>query len=157
MPTGSSLPGPIVVGGVGGSGTRVIAHMDMAYSSNDQQLQNWGWLYNGTAPATESDLPEAALRYWIAANQAAVDQAQRLLGEWFMVLNYDALCESPQPVIEKLLDFLGWGEIAPEVRTRLYALPKMPESAGRYKDAKPLPFSKEQIAAVRAFGFRVDG
>jgi hypothetical protein len=127
----------------------MIRHgLDMAYSSNDQQLKNWVWLYDVTVPASKSDLPEAALRYWIAANQVAVGQAERLLGVRFMMLNYDALCESSQPVIDQLLDFLGWDEIAPEVRTRLYAMPKMPESAGRYIDVGPLPFSDEQIAAV---------
>ena len=136
----------------------MIRHgLDMAYSSNDQQLRSWGWRYGLAAPENSADLPRAALDYWIAANQTTVEQGKRLLGERFMVLSVDALCKAPQPEIDKLLAFLDVGAVPDEVRTRLYAMPRLPESAGRYKDAGLHPFSDEQIAAVRAFGFEVDG
>lgn len=135
----------------------VLRHgLDMAYSQNQQQLENWGWLYDVALPDDPADVPQASLTYWIRSNQTAVETGQQLLGERFMTLNFEQLCTSPASEVDKLLHFLGHADLDAAQRKQLIALPQLPPSAGRYKQAGLEIFPSEDIAAVRALGFAVD-
>lgn len=134
----------------------VVRHgLDMCYSANQQQLYNWGPSFGVAAPDSPALLPQAALSYWIAANQAAIAQGTRHLGERFLVINYDQLCSSPKSEVTRLLDFLG-RDVAAVDADHLFGLPRVPESAGRYRTRDLTVFSADQIDAVRALGFAVD-
>jgi hypothetical protein len=134
----------------------VIRHgLDMCYSANQQQLYNWGPLFGIAVPAMPDHIPQAALNYWIAANRAAIATGTRLLGDRFLVMDYDRLCASPQPEITRLLDFLGIDSASVDT-DQLFALPRVPESAGRYRTRDLSVFSADQLAAVRALGFAVE-
>jgi len=134
----------------------VIRHgLDMAFSRNKQQMANWGHLY-GVAQPTGHDAPAAQLNYWINANQQAVAKGSELLGDNFLLLNYDALCEEPLKYAQMLLDFSGL--LYREHDLELMAtIPRTPKSKGRYLSMGLDQFSSEQIAAVRELGFAVEG
>lgn len=129
--------------------------LDMAFSRNRGQLQRWGSHFGVPFPERQAEVPAAALRYWVRANRAAIEQAQALLGPRFLLLNFDQLCADPAPQMDR---FLGFIEADPgvELRQRLILLPQRPPSTGRYRE-KPLSiFAPEDIEAVRELGFSVE-
>ncbi len=134
---------------------QVIRHgLDMAYSSNQRQLYLWGSFFNLEIPESRGGVPQASLKYWIAANQRAVELGRRLLGNRFLLLNFDRLCLAPEEGMKQLLDFLAFKpeEVPFEA---LCGLPRLPSSASRYLRHEPGTFSQEEIAQVRALGFEV--
>lgn len=134
----------------------VIRHgLDMAYSSNKRQLRLWGPRYGVAVPRRAEDIPPAALAYWVAANQLAVQTGQDLLGGRFLLLNFDALCREPEPHLRALLAFLDLDAAAVDVAA-LARLPKLPASAGRYRQHDLTRHDPALVEAVRGFGFVVD-
>lgn len=132
----------------------VIRHgLDMAYSNNQAQLFNWGRLF-GVIPDSSISLPKASLQYWIKANKQAIDLGQRLLGNKFLLLNFDRLCLNPSAEIDRLLDFVEIDKASVAINN-LVALPRMPKSFGRYKGSDMSVFSNNEIEAVREMGFEV--
>ena len=75
----------------------VVRHgLDMAFSSNRQQLTNWG---NSIFDLQLEDYPNksvAQLEYWILANKKAIADGRKHLGERFYLCNYDLLCQQPK-------------------------------------------------------------
>lgn len=128
--------------------------LDMAFSRNRVQLNRWGPRFGVEMPGAEEDLPSAALRYWVLANRRAIGLGERMLGERFLVVNYDALCHEPETHMNRFLDFAG-AEVSPEARARLATLPKPPESMGRYRRENCSRLRAEDIEAVAQLGFDV--
>lgn len=134
----------------------LIRHgIDMAYSSNQSQLYNWGMMFGITVKDSSIPLPRLSLQYWNEANRRAITLGQKLLKERFLVLNFDKLCMYPGREIALLIDFLGLDTKCVNM-DELERLPKIPESAGRYKNYDLSIFDKDEIAAVRELGFVVD-
>jgi len=132
----------------------VIRHgLDMAYSSNQAQLFNWGRLF-GVTPDPSIPLHKASLMYWIRANERAIDLGEKLLGKSFFLLNFDRLCLNPVCEINRLLDFLETERSGIDLDS-LYALPKIPKSLGRYNNHDTTIFNNEEIKAVMKMGFEV--
>lgn len=134
----------------------VIRHgLDMAFSTNQGQLTNWGFLFGFDAAKAQTETtPRDSLRFWLAANRRAVEIGAALLGPRFLLLNFDDLCARPRLGIEQLLRFLGRDAPAAEL-DRLAALVETPASSGRYRE-RAHAFTADDIAAVRALGFVVD-
>ena len=134
----------------------VIRHgLDMAFSRNRQQLMNWGPLLGVNAPDDPEGFPEALLRYWLVANHRAIELGTSLLGECFMLLNFDHLCQEPHRVIGDLAAFLTV-DLSPSAHRHLATLPKLPQDSGRYKKQDLDLFSLSQRTAVRQLGFVID-
>jgi hypothetical protein len=129
--------------------------LDMAYSTNQQQLQRWGAQVGITPPRDKADVPRAALAYWVAANRAAIQTGQERLGDRFLLLNFDELCRDPAPHVERLLAFLG-REVSTAQRAHLASLPQLPDSVGRYKHHDLSMHDPAMIQAVRDLGFAVE-
>lgn len=129
--------------------------LDMAYSTNQQQLQRWGPQLGITPPRDKADVPRAALEYWVAANRRAITMGRERLGDRFLLLNFDALCCDPAPHIARLVDFLGC-DVPASDREKLARLPQMPESVGRYRQHDLSVHDPAMIQAVRDLGFEVD-
>lgn len=134
----------------------VVRHgLDMAFSSNQNQLYEWGSVLFGIGiPSDPERLPKASLQYWIESNRRAAALAQQL-GDRFLMVNFDRLCTNPRSEIETLLQFLECDRTIVDVG-RLTALINPPTSIGRYKKHDLSLFTSEEIAAVRQFGFTVD-
>ena len=132
---------------------QVIRHgLDMAFSSNRQQLVNWGELYGVPCPSADRDLPRAALRYWIRANRRAIELGKRLLGSRFLVLLFDELCAEPRTQITRLLDFSGVN-CGSSVVDDLAILVQSPSSMGRFRQHDLGGLDRADIVAVCEFGF----
>lgn len=128
--------------------------LDMACSSNQQQLYNWASLFNIGIPEGQGDLNAASFRYWVEANRRVVDIGNRLGDQKFLLVNYDELCKNPLPGIMDLAKFLG---LNPDEDTiaRAVSLPHVPESAGRYKNHHDFVITEEDKLFLEAMGFTV--
>jgi len=117
--------------------------LDMAFSSNQGQLRNWGAYMLGTdAPLTVT--PENSLSYWIAANERAIEIGQRL-GNRFLLMKYEDLCAYPEREIARLFAFANIAEdVAP------YAALIAPRSIGRHKQHELSHFLPSQIAHMES-------
>jgi len=126
--------------------------LDMAFSSNQKQLELWGSLYGCEMPHSAQDMPRAALRYWVRANRVAVSNARRMLGRRCHVILFDDLCADPHRHISGLADFLarplGSGEI-----DKLAAMVRTPPTIGRYREHDLSALDPVDISAVRELGF----
>jgi len=129
--------------------------LDMAFSKNLNQLRNWGE-FHGIAVDDPRD-PVLALKYWISANQIAIDEGARYLGNRFLLLNYDDLCTKPDEIIEEMTRFVSSKVgVTERKKETLRSLVSPPESICRYKsyDYKDI-FDSDAIEEVRRFGFSV--
>ena len=134
----------------------VIRHgLDMAYSSNQAQLYNWGIMFGVEANNLSTPLPILSLKYWNEANKRAVALGKKLFNERFLVINFEKLCINPEDEISLLIDFLKIDKKKLDIN-ELAKLPKLPKSAGRYKNYDLTIFSKNEIDTVRDLGFEVD-
>lgn len=129
----------------------VLRHgLDMALSSNHAQLKTWGFLH-GIVPDDGLPSPAQLLRYWAVANTKTIELGRRLLGDRFLVVRYDELCETPKSAVERLLSPLGLS-----VTSDLDALiqnPRVVSSIGRYRHMDLSVFRDEDLAVVRQLGF----
>lgn len=128
--------------------------LDMAYSDNQNQLKNWGEMFEVKFPEKQKDVPKALLEYWIKANNKAIGEAQNILKDNFYVIRFDELCINPKKEIDGLLDFLNIDKKDIDLY-KLYSLPRIPKSFERYKSYNLSIFSDEQINAVKELGFKL--
>lgn len=126
----------------------VVRHgLDMAYSSNQNQLGLWGARVLGTDGPPS---PARSLAYWCRVHQ----RIQRLSAErpghlyW---LDYDALCRAPEAEAEQLCDFLQ-GDFEP-VRPLLTQIraPGAPRHAGLPLD----DFDPAHLEYLHSLGYAV--
>jgi hypothetical protein len=129
--------------------------LDMAYSNNQAQLHNWGRLFGVQISDSSEFLPQALLDYWIKANEIAMTLGKHLLGDRFLVMNFDKLCFAPRREIEKLISFLELSERSVDI-DKLCSLFKIPQSLGRYKEHDISVFDEDAINRVRELGFVID-
>ena len=134
----------------------VIRHgLDMAYSHNQGHLVRWGDIFGVEVPSEKKFLPKASLDYWVKANRSTIDLGKLLLGDRFLVINFDELCISPQRQIDQLLGFLNI-DTSNIDRTKLTNLFRTPSSIGRYKKQNLDIFNRADFDAVQKLGFSVD-
>lgn len=129
--------------------------LDMAFSKNQSQLYNWGPLFGIDLRDSALSLSQASLSYWIRANQRALELGSSLLGERFLMVNFDELCVNPQTELLALIRFLGLDASQIDLQG-LANLPKKPSSTNRYKTHDLGVFSEQDIEAVRQLGFKVE-
>ncbi len=82
--------------------------LDMAFSNNTWQARHWAYLF-GLAQGEETPLPLHQLRYWAAANQAALDYGQRHMAGRFLAVDYEDFCARPEQHWQRIQHFLGEG------------------------------------------------
>ena len=124
--------------------------LDMAHSSNRHQLHRWGERILGR---TVSDAPHDALAYWVAAHRR-LGGISAMMGNRFLMLNYDRLCTDPDRELPVLLQFAG---VDPKpVLERLGSMIRPPESIGRHREQGLHIFDPADVDYVRSLGFDVD-
>jgi hypothetical protein len=134
----------------------IIRHgLDMAFSKNQQQLYNWGPLFGVELPKAKSDEPKASLSYWIRANQRAYQIGETLGDQKFLVVSFEKICALPKAEIEKIISFLN---IRPkgEVLENVLAIPKKPESIGRYECHDLNQFDAADLEGLKRFGYSIE-
>ncbi len=127
--------------------------LDMALSSNTRQVQQWGHLFG--VSYGHPTVVRSALDYWIKANDFAIEAGSSLLGDRFMLLNFDDLCRKPIPTIEALVRSLGL--IPAEVdMVALASIVVSPNSIGRgMRGPNKVLFTEPDLQEVARFGFDV--
>jgi hypothetical protein len=120
--------------------------LDMAFSDNTGQMEEWGKLFGIRVPFGEEGLARAALKYWMAANKRAVETGSRLLGDRFLLMDFEALCYAPRQGIERLATFLGLDSHTLDLDA-LCKIPHIPESIGRHKEKDLSIFRQKDMDA----------
>jgi hypothetical protein len=133
----------------------VIRHgLDMAFSTNQAQVLNWGHLLLPSGPSSDAS-PSRALKYWLAANERACALGDRLGADRFLLLRFESLCADPKQEIRRVAEFLGM-DVSPARLERLAALPLAPVTSGRYRDQRLDVFDPQDVERVRRFGYPID-
>jgi hypothetical protein len=129
--------------------------LDMAFSRNRQEIFLWGELYGVEAPRTPSEIPAAALRYWLRANRCALQAGTELGKDKFHVIDFDRFCRSPESELQSLVSFL---QINPsrEAVEKATTLIRQPGTIGRYRDHDLSQFDRDDLSALRTFGYDVE-
>ena len=126
--------------------------LDMAFSKNQQQLRNWGFLFDIDLLDSPQPLHYNQLSYWIESTKTALEIGRKFLGSQFYLLNYDKFCLDSSNEILKLMVFLDL-EIDPKENKRLTALIKLPKTIGRAMNKDLSVFSDRQLKEVKKLGF----
>ena len=134
----------------------IIRHgLDMAFSKNQQQLYNWGPLFGVELPRTKSDEARASLSYWIKANQRVFQIGKTLGHQKFLVVSFEKMCALPKAEIKQILSFLNISPNA-EVLENVWAIPKKPESIGRYERHNLNQFDAADLEGLKRFGYSIE-
>lgn len=124
--------------------------LDMAYSKNQNQLRNWGSYFQINH---EENKPEiSSLKYWINANKYAVETGKKLLGDRFLLINFDKLCTDTSTEGKKIARFLNAENCIEGI---LMDSVQRPDTMGRYKQNGLSTFSKKDLESVAHLGFNL--
>lgn len=126
--------------------------LDMAYSSNQQQLFNWGPLFGVPLPVHENETPSASFRYWVEAHKRILALQKEIGRDRILILNFDRLCEDPERGIREILEFLGI-QPSEELLARAAKLPVTPKTAGRWRQHPEDVFDENDLEFLRKMGF----
>ncbi|MCF6341208.1 MAG: sulfotransferase [Bacteroidales bacterium] len=127
--------------------------LDMAYSNNQQQLNNWGRMFGVSVPTTSEELPEASFRYWVEVNRQVLELSKTLGADKVLLLNFDNLCANPEQEIKKLIDFIGI-EVSSSQLQNAITIPVVPKSKDRFKDHDISGFRKDDLEFLHALGYK---
>jgi hypothetical protein len=132
----------------------VVRHgLDMAWSSNTQQLSTWAPRFGVTVPVDADDGPRSQLAWWLATTERAIALGERL-GDRFLLLDYDTMCQDPEGAVRRLADLVGSPVDAQGTR-QLAALVEPPATVGRWRQHGTDAFGPEQLERVAALGYPI--
>lgn len=127
--------------------------LDMAYSTNQNQLRLWGPHFLGNHFDVS---PFWSLKYWHVVHERLLRLCAPM-GERFLLLNYDRMCLDPENEISRLLGFLGWDKAGSRFDIeRLFRLVEVPASIGRFRREGTAVFDPADTAFARQLGFDID-
>jgi len=124
--------------------------LDMAFSGNQNQLFNWGDYFGIDPQAGPTEA--ASLEYWIQANHVALENARRLGEGRFLLVDFDAMCDSPSSAIDDIAAFIG---VEPSRDSALAELIRPPATRHRFRNKDCSAFTREQLSRVSALGYAV--
>ena len=124
--------------------------LDMAYSSNQNQLRLWGPKLLGETNIDVS--PRSSLRFWCAAHRRVFSIAEPMQDR-FLAIHFEDFCRNPATELPRLLDFLG---ADPAAAAKLFPMIGMPSSIGRFKSFSLDRFNEEDVLYVKSLGFDTD-
>ncbi len=127
--------------------------LDMAFSSNQNQLINWGTLYGVNQPKTTRDIPLASFRYWVEANKRVLVLQEKIGKDKIYLLNFDKLCLNPEQEINNLINFLSI-EVTTHQLQKAISIPKIPATKGRYMKHDLSGFNKSDLEFLKELGFQ---
>jgi hypothetical protein len=126
---------------------------DMAYSNNQNQLDKHGRHLARLGIASDRPRHERSIMLWGWLNDAAATYGQHRLGDQYLLVRFEDLCESPQSETLRIYDFLGVGGSINAAIANI----QRPESLGRWRRLE----SRDRAALTRAvietlarFGYR---
>lgn len=122
--------------------------LDMAHSTNQNQLRLWGTNFLGESYEVS---PYYSLKYWHKVTQYVLHLSNSM-GSRFLWLNYDRFCLDPLAGIEILLKFLDL-DVTESRMSSLSKIVIVPESINRFKQFGNHLFDDADIAFVKQLGF----
>lgn len=129
----------------------VLRHgLDMAVSGNQNQVRLWGGLIPGTRL---DDSPRGSLRFWCAANERSLSIAAKL-GKRHLIVDYDALCEDPEPIVRRIISFAGLAVDDEFIHRQCKSI--VPTTKGRSYRLPLYAFEPQDVEYVRSLGFKVE-
>jgi hypothetical protein len=126
--------------------------LDMAYSNNQNQLRLWGPIilpkeyikfdkYNHIVHT-----PKVSLKYWRLIHEKVLKES-KLLGDHFLMINYDDMCNHPEKWLIILFDFLNLNhDLIPLISHNIHPL-----KPSKYSDLNQ--FDKSDIEFNKKLGF----
>lgn len=124
--------------------------LDMAFSNNTWQARHWSPYY-GVALEPATPLPVHQLRYWTAANRAAMKFGAAHMPGRFLAISYEAYCADPGRHWPRLRRFLGLPD-----DTHPPANTLQPTTIGRSKEHDLAQFPSETLSLARDLQAEVD-
>ena len=116
--------------------------LDMAYSSNQNQLKLWGDI-----SFNEKDIditPANSLRYWVIVHKRMLE-LQKSYPKRMIMLDFDLLCKSPEVVLNEFSEFINYNKDIIEFKDII----KRPDSIGRHKEFSLENFHPEDLNFVK--------
>jgi len=87
----------------------ILRHgIDMAFSNNNQQLNNWGWKYGIELSGNEdkNQIATKQLEYWVKSTKDVLAKI-KVFNEKVLILNHSKFCTQPQQEIDRIIEFIG--------------------------------------------------
>lgn len=133
----------------------VIRHgLDMVFSQNQAQFINWSSLYGIDPDVHGKKLKNNMLDFWIKANNHAIRQARTLLGDRFLLVKFDDLCNHPMQAVGEICAFLG-GDCTKQQLSIIARIPVKPSTVGRHRRYAVDEFDPSLLEGVRQLGFPI--
>jgi hypothetical protein len=129
--------------------------LDMAYSSNKNQIKNWASAISLAIEysANGNIQPRSMLEYWLTANERALATADRCMHGNILVLRFEQLCLNPTRELRRLLEFLHI-DCSDEQVAQMTAMVRTPGSVGRYLQFNwKADFSTNQLDRLARLGY----
>jgi hypothetical protein len=127
----------------------VVRHpVDMAVSGNQRQLQTWGPILFERDVTIE---PRMSLSFWCEAHRRIAGFMRRS-PERTMMIDFDALCMSPDAHCAQMAEFLGVN-LTDDALLRFRGFVRRPESVGRFKNVDLRQFDPADLAYVTEVGY----
>ncbi len=123
--------------------------LDMALSDNQNQARLWGAMLGAPYDGT----PRASLRYWCAAHRRVLSVGAAM-GDRFLFVRYEDLCDDPRGELGRLLEFCGVQD-ADAAADRLAEGVRPPSDRGRGLGITGL--DPDDVAYVSSLGFVTSG
>ena len=129
----------------------VVRHgLDMALSSNQNQLKLWGSVFL----SREVDVtPADSLAYWCAVQRRVNVIAASYPGR-VLTVDFDRFCRDPHAVSEEILNFCG-RTLSTRALNAFAAKVVVPESAGRFRNVGAVGFADADLRYVESLGYAV--
>jgi hypothetical protein len=108
---------------------------DVAFSSNQRQALHYGPVALGERWTSAAAGAVRSAAYWAWANELAVEDGQRHLGERYLCVRFEDLCIEPEAAAARLLDFACGGAADDELIAQAVAEISPPASVGRWRRA----------------------
>lgn len=80
--------------------------LDMAFSDNLWQMNHWSHLY-GLTHTPDTAMPLRQLRFWTAANHAAIEYGRTKMQGRFLLIQYEDFCAQPHVYRDRIEQFIG--------------------------------------------------
>ena len=127
---------------------------DMAYSGNQNQARRYAHVLD--ASVNELPAPIQSISFWAHLNLAAARYGEQALGDRYLRLRYEEVCEDPAGMATRLVDFLD-SRKSVEAMQQVAAAEIQPSSSiGRWRQRDESEIAALERAggeALRAFGY----
>ena len=117
--------------------------LDMAYSSNQNQLKLWGSIFFNNKNILID--PTNSLKYWCMVHKRMESLKEKYIDKIYM-LDFDKLCLDKENVLEDMFNFL---KIDKKNIEKSATLINAPSSMGRYKNKDINQFYKDDIEYIK--------